>query len=286
MRLTEVALTDIERILYDQADRLKGSLDPHSLDNWNPEFLRAILPPAEFLLQHYFRTTVTGLENIPDGPVILAGIHSGKVMSVDVSAMYIAFYRYFDLQRPLYAMAHRLLFYAPGLNWLVAAGGGVEGNYENALRVLRAGHAFAVFPGGEFDASRTWRERNRVNFARRTGFVRVALDADVPIVPVGAVGGHNTMLVISNGAWLARLLQLRSIMGLRHLPISLTVPWGLTVGYGPYLPLPARISIHFGEPLFFRPTPRERKDPHYHAFMRDAVEGEVQAIVDRLAREK
>ena len=285
MRLPEVLVSDVERILQDQAARLKGSLDPNALDNWHPQFIRALLPIVEYAHQHYFRVEATGMENIPEGPAVLAGIHSGKLVSVDLTAIYVAFYRHFRVERPLYAMAHRLLFFVPGLNRFVAWGGGLEGNYDNALRVLGAGHAMAVFPGGEFDASRTWRQRNHVNFARRTGFARVALDAGVPIVPIGAVGGHNTMMVLSNGAWLARLLGLRQLLGLRFCPISLTIPWGLTIGYGPYIPLPARIKVHFGAPLTFSPSSRERKDPHYHAFVRDTVEAEVQNIVNRLAEQ-
>src|SRR5919109_858133 len=45
-------------------------------------------------------------------------------------------------------------------------------------------------------------------FGVRKGFIRLALNEGVPIVPVVSAGGQETALVLSRGDWLARLLQL------------------------------------------------------------------------------
>ncbi len=281
----EKLLTDFERVLRAQLANLPKRFDPNSLENWNGRFLRTVTPPLDALTHYYIRSSADGLANIPEGPTMLAGIHSGKILSGDLVVQFLAWHKHFRYQRPLYAMAHRLFFDIPGFNRFIAAGGALPGYRENALRVLRAGHSFIVYPGGEYDASRSWRDRNRVNFARRTGFARVALDADVPIVPVGAVGGHNTMFVISDGRRIARMLGLGPLFGLRRIPVSLTFPWGLTIGYGPFIPLPARIKVRFGKPLYFKPSASERKDPRYFGYIRDTVEAEVQKIVNELAAE-
>jgi 1-acyl-sn-glycerol-3-phosphate acyltransferase len=82
-----------------------------------------------------------------------------------------------------------------------------------------------------------------VDFAGRKGFIRLALDRDVPIVPVVSIGGQETALFLSRGERLAKLLGLNRMFRLKVLPISIALPWGLNVGdmLG-HVPLPAKIT--------------------------------------------
>ena len=84
----------------------------------------------------------------------------------------------------------------------------------------------------------------KVDFGGRKGFIRLALDKDVPIVPVVSVGGQETALFLSRGERLAKLLRLDKMFRLKVLPISIALPWGLNVGdmLG-HFPLPAKITI-------------------------------------------
>ncbi|HEY3587511.1 MAG TPA: hypothetical protein VGK85_10180, partial [Myxococcaceae bacterium] len=79
---------------------------------------------------------------------------------------------------------------------------------------------------------------------RRKGFIRLALDRDVPIVPVVAIGGQETALFLSRGERLARLLAFDRLFRLKVLPISLALPWGLNIGdmLG-HIPLPAKLTV-------------------------------------------
>jgi 1-acyl-sn-glycerol-3-phosphate acyltransferase len=89
-----------------------------------------------------------------------------------------------------------------------------------------------------------------VDFAERKGFVRLALDADVPIVPLVAVGGQETSVFLSRGERLARAMRLDRLFRLKVVPISLAIPWGLNVGdmLG-HIPLPAKLTIQVLEPI-------------------------------------
>ena len=69
-----------------------------------------------------------------------------------------------------------------------------------------------------------------MDFGGRKGFIRLALEKDVPIVPVVSVGGQETALFLSRGEWLSKLLGLDRMFRLKVLPISLALPWGLNVG--------------------------------------------------------
>ena len=114
----------------------------------------------------------------------------------------------------------------------------------NARKALQSGAALLVYPGGDYEVHRPFWERNRVDFDGRKGFIRLALQEDVPIVPVVSIGGHETALFLSRGERLARLLALDRMFRLKVLPISLALPWGVNVGdmLG-HIPLPAKITI-------------------------------------------
>src|SRR5436305_1706254 len=96
-------------------------------------------------------------------------------------------------------------------------------------------------------------ERHRVDFGGRKGFIRLALEQDVPIVPVVSIGGQETALFLSRGEGLARALGLDRMFRLKVLPISIAPPWGLNVGdmLG-HVPLPAKIVVEALPPIHLR----------------------------------
>ena len=100
-----------------------------------------------------------------------------------------------------------------------------------------------------------------MDFDGRKGFLRLALEHDVPIVPVVSVGGQETALFLTRGEGLARLLRLDRMFRLKVLPISLALPWVLNVGdmLG-HVPLPAKITIDVLEPIDLREEFGEEPD--------------------------
>src|SRR5699024_7712740 len=106
-----------------------------------------------------------------------------------------------------------------------------------------------VFPGGDYDVFRPTRDSSKIDFAGHRGYVRTAVDAGVPIVPVVSIGGQEQFLILSRGEWLARLLQLDKLLRLKVAPIVVGFPFGLTSGYLPNLPMPAKIVTRILEPI-------------------------------------
>jgi 1-acyl-sn-glycerol-3-phosphate acyltransferase len=175
--------------------------------------------------------------------VLLVGNHSGGSMTPDSGVFILAFSTYFGVERRFHQLAHNLLVSVPGLGFLRRFGM-VAASPENADQALRSGAALLVYPGGDHECHRPSWEGNTVNFAGRQGFVRLALEHDVPIVPVVAIGGQETALFLSRGEGLARLLRLDRLLRAKVLPISIAVPWGLNVGDAlGHVPLPAKITI-------------------------------------------
>ena len=83
-----------------------------------------------------------------------------------------------------------------------------------------------VYPGGDYEVHRPSWEGRRVDFGGRKGFLRLALEEGVPIVPVVSIGGQETSLFLSRGERLAKLLALDRLFRLKVLPISVGIPGG------------------------------------------------------------
>jgi 1-acyl-sn-glycerol-3-phosphate acyltransferase len=223
------------------------------LDERDSDFIRERLPSLWLLASLWFRGEVRGLGNVPDsGPVLLVGNHSGGNMTPDTTVFTVAFSTYFGAERPFYQLAHNLVLTMPGLAWLRRFGT-VAASPANARRALESGAALLVYPGGDYEVHRPSLDRNRIDFGGRKGFVRLALEHDVPIVPVVSIGGQETALFVSRGEQLARLLALDRLFRLKVLPISLALPWGLNVGdFLGHIPLPAKITIETLPPIDLR----------------------------------
>jgi 1-acyl-sn-glycerol-3-phosphate acyltransferase len=226
----------------------------------------------------WYRGEVRGLGNIPDsGPVLLIGNHSGGNMTPDTTIFTLAFSTYFGVERPFFQLAHNLVLSMPALGSLRKFGT-VAASPENARRALDSGAALLVYPGGDYEVHRPSWERNRVDFGGRKGFIRLAIELGVPIVPVVSIGGQETALFLSRGERLARLFALDRVFRLKVLPISLALPWGLNVGdmLG-HIPLPAKITIETLPPIDLEaefgehPNPDEVYD-HLLRLMQDTLD--------------
>jgi 1-acyl-sn-glycerol-3-phosphate acyltransferase len=239
------ALADVTgRALGAVARRAQAGVPAADLDERDPDYIRDTLPGLWMLASLYFRAEVRGLHRIPaEGPVLLVGNHSGGNMTVDSHVFTLAFTTYFGVERRFYQLAHNLVVSMPGLGFLRKYGT-VAADPANATKALDSGAALLVYPGGDYEVHRPSWESAKVDFGRRKGFLRLALERDVPLVPVVSIGGQETALFLSRGERLARLLGLDRMFRLKVLPISLALPWGLNVGdmLG-HVPLPAKITI-------------------------------------------
>jgi 1-acyl-sn-glycerol-3-phosphate acyltransferase len=106
-----------------------------------------------------------------------------------------------------------------------------------------------VMPGGDVDVWRPYSERYKVKFAGRTGYARLALKTGVPIVPLANAGAHETLRVLTDGAAVARWLKFPKLFRASIFPVSLSIPWGLTIGPWPHLPPPTRLRYRIGRPV-------------------------------------
>jgi 1-acyl-sn-glycerol-3-phosphate acyltransferase len=119
-------------------------------------------------------------------------------------------------------------------------------------RALRRNAALLVYPGGDQETYRQTSESAGIDLAHRMGFVKLAREHDVPIVPVVALGGQETALFLGRGRRMARA-QAGSLDASKGLSARAGPPFGLTILDLPIrFPLPAKISIRALKPIDLR----------------------------------
>jgi 1-acyl-sn-glycerol-3-phosphate acyltransferase len=278
----EASLRMLGAAAADVAGVLRGG-EPNPLDERDPAYIAETLPALRLLSGLYFRADVRGLGNIPaTGPVLLVGNHSGGTMIADTFVFAHAFYDHFGPRRQFHQLAHDLLFKIPGARALVQRYGTVPASPENMKRALDRGAALLVYPGGDHETYRPSWESSEVGFDGRMGFVKLALEHDVPVVPVVSIGGQETGLFLGRGRRLASALQLNRLLRVKVLPLVIGPPFGLTVLDLPgRIPLPSKISIRVLKPIDLRsrlgPDPDAEEG---YRLVTDAMQKSLTALAD------
>lgn len=258
-------------------------MDPDQLRDLDPELLRLARVVTTFM-KLYFRGEVTGLEHIPPGPALLVGNHNGGITFMEPFLLGREWHLKHQGADDFYYLGHDTLFRIPALGNLIMKLGAVRASHENAARVFARGRKVAVWPGGNLESFRPWKDRYKVDFHGHKGFVRLALKHRVPIVPMLAFGGHDTFFILRQGKRLARWTGARRLLRSESFPIFLGLPWGVGVGPLFHLPLPARLSMDVGEPISVEGFAED--DPEAVQALYDQVVSTLQSMMDKRVAER
>jgi 1-acyl-sn-glycerol-3-phosphate acyltransferase len=235
---------------------------------------------GEFV-RRYHRLDIEASIDVPEKPVLFVANHGfGGVVDLNVFAVRAALDE-MHLDRPLTILTHQLAW-TLGVGRLFEPLGARPASRDSAVEAFEAGHHVLVFPGGDKDAAKTFDERNLVKFDGRTGFAKLAVEQQVPIVPLVTAGAGESLLVLSSGERLARALRLDKVLRVKALPVSVSVPWGLNVGAVgmlPYLPLPTKLVTRVLAPM----TVADGEAPEHFAAR---VEAAMQEAMTDLTRDR
>ena len=242
-----------------------------------------MMRPVVTGLKKYFRGEVTGLENYPSEKALLVGNHNAGITFFEPFIMALELYDKFP-DDPIFFLTHDAMIAIPLLKNVLLKVGCIRASRETTKKALSMGHKVVVYPGGNYEAFRTYKERNIVDFGGKKGFIKIALEENVPIVPVANVGGHETFFVLSSGHKLAEKIGVKKYLRSESFPIFLGLPWGIGLGPIFHLPLPTKLRIHFGEPISLEEySAEDANDPEKLQEIYDIVIGKIQAIYDELS---
>jgi 1-acyl-sn-glycerol-3-phosphate acyltransferase len=279
------ATTTNGRVESFDRDRLDhaGAIELPELDQ---RFVELQRPIWNALLDYYFRHEVRGWERLPEAPCLLVGVHAGGILPIDAYAFGFAWIRHFGFDRILRGTAHDFLTASPVIGDYLGKIGVIPASREGISTALAAGEDVALYPGGDLDALRPWTKRDEVIFGGRKGWIRMALEANVPIVPVANVGASDTLFVLTDGQMIAKALRLDKLLRAKAVPIALGFPLGLTLGVIPQIPLPAKLRSEILEPIYLEGEEGQRFDDEYVERKEQEVVAALQAGVKRLAKRR
>jgi 1-acyl-sn-glycerol-3-phosphate acyltransferase len=199
---------------------------------------KAVLKP---LLKALYRIRVEGLENVPkEGPAILAANHLSFLDSFFIPLVvkrrkvtYLAKADYFKKWKTAW-------FFKSAGQISCERGGGDKSqqSLEIALDVLKEGKLLGIYPEGT-------RSPDGYLYRGRTGVARLALAAQVPVVPVGLIGTEKVM------------------------PKSARIPrlWGRV-----------EVVVRFGEPIDFSRYAGKQKDRFVLRSVTDEIVYEIMQL--------
>ena len=229
--------------LQQQADLVKRRFaGEYETDDWgmDPEFIAIVQPLLTFMYRRYWRIQASGMENIPaDGPALLTPNHSGQ-LPWDGAMVGTAVYLEHPEQRLVRSLYASWFPTLPFLSSVFVKAGQTLASVENGTRLLEENQLVAVYPEGIKGVGKLFHDRYRLARFGRGGFVRMALRAQAPIIPVSVVGAEETYISLHKSETIAKLI------GFPFFPITPTWP---LLGLLGFIPLPTKWYIDFGEPI-------------------------------------
>lgn len=241
-------------------DRAPLNLNSVGFDPWglHPETAKVVVSFVRWLYTHYFRVTPVGIGHVPQGRCLLIANHGGQV-PIDGLTIGLSMLLDGNPPRVVRGMVERWVPSVPFVSSIFTRIGQVTGDPQNCIDLLEADECVLVFPEGVRGSGKPIRKAYQLQ-RFGTGFMRLALETQTPIVPVAVIGGEEAYPGLFNLKPLARLLRAP------YFPVTPFFPH-----FGPLgaIPLPTKITLRFGKPLHFDGDP-------------DAPDAEIEKLVEKV----
>ncbi len=264
--------------LRDLRELVPAAEPDRQLDDWgrSQNFFDRFEPLLDFYYRHWFRVETEGIENVPaDGGALLVSNHSGA-LPPDAPMIMQAIRHEHPSPRPLHMLGEHWFKGYPGVSMLTNKLGLVAAHPANAQRLLHDERRLVlVFPEGQKGSRKLYWQRYRLRRFGRGGFVRTAMRAGVPIVPIAVLGAEEAMPIFAHVPLLQRLT------GLIYFPVNHAFPqFGLAAAL---MYLPAKFKIRFLEPVdLSHHSPEDAEDLALVQEIGEDIRGRIQGELDDL----
>jgi 1-acyl-sn-glycerol-3-phosphate acyltransferase len=271
-------LRDLDDEIARRYERLATPLNEYGYDPFGFDKETARDPALIMALayRYWFRVESSNMDAVPDdGPVLVVANHAGNTFAWDAAMIGTALLLEADPPRLARGLGEFFLPTIPFFNEFMARAGSVVGTPENCRQLFERGECVLVFPEGARGFVKPYAQAYKLQ-RFGLGFMRMALQHKVPILPVGVVGSEEQSPGLADLKWLGRLF------GAPAFPITITLPWLGPLGF---VPLPVKFRLAFG-PLMHFSGDFDAEDADLQPRV-DAVKSEILRLVQiGLARRK
>jgi 1-acyl-sn-glycerol-3-phosphate acyltransferase len=225
------------------------------------------------ILSQWFQPTIEGVENIPaEGGALLVTNHGN--FGLDLAVLIGLIHE--RAGRVLRSLGDRVVFATPIFRDLAHDMGNLEGKPETTVRLLQDDQLVLVYPGGAKEALSAPDDAYRLQWEGARGFIRTALRAQKPVIPVAGIGNEELYVqVVSKdrvresrvGRIIAELLGEKYVM-----PIYM--------GLG-MLPFPTELHYLVGEPIHLPYGPEAADEEEIVAALHRQVTEATQKLIYR-----
>lgn len=234
--------------------------------------LRAWLAAFRWL-RRYNRYEVEGMEHLlAPGAALLAGYH-GRPAAYDLCMLMTVIWD--ELGYMPHGIVHRYFRVQPALRWLVDGVGLVTGDGDEIREAVARGEHIIVPPGGTREGYRSFRDKYRVAWGDRTGYLKLAIRHGMKVIPVAALGIDDGFVGFNDGYALGKKV------GMPH-ELPLWLGFGMTGVFPLSLPFPVKITQLVGAPIDpLEDGPVDLDDRPRLLSIHRRVTAAVQALLDR-----
>lgn len=222
------------------------------MENLNPKTVSralALLNPRKY----YHRAEILHEDRFPlKGGAIIVSNHG----RLDFDSFILARLILKSTGRLARLMTDSMWFKLPIFSKIFPLAGAVEGTRENALNIINNEEMVLTYPGGVREILNSRFGHEYIDWEGRTGFAKVAIAGNVPVIPIVGIGVNNGFLFLSSGRLLGKILY-RHILRLGpeydsyRDPLALgIIPLPLPYSFAINFPFPCKIRYIVGKPIF------------------------------------
>jgi 1-acyl-sn-glycerol-3-phosphate acyltransferase len=229
-------------------------------------------------LHAWFEPTIEGVEHVPPeegGLIVTNHGHFGLDLPILLSLILEA------TRRPVRALGDRVVFAAPFFRDWAHMMGAVEGKPETTVRLLQDNQLVLVYPGGAREALNDPEDAYRLQWENSRGFIRAALRAQKPIIPIAGLGNEElyVQVVSQDRVRESRVGRLVSkLLGDKYV-------FPVYMGLGP-IPFPTELHYLVGEPIHLPHGPDAANNRELVAELHREVTETTQKLIDRGLEER
>ena len=225
------------------------------------------------LLRLWFQPKIEGVENIPNDEGALLVTNHGH-FGLDLPVLLSLILE--GTGRPVRSLGDRLVFATPIARDLAHSIGAIEGEPQATVALLQDDQLVLVYPGGAREALHDSRQAYALQWERSRGFIRAALRAQKPIIPIASIGNEELYVQVASkdqvrqssvGRFVSKLLGDKYV-------------FPLYVGLGP-IPFPADLHYIIGERIELPHGPEAADDADIVAKLHRQVTETTQRLIDR-----